>query len=122
LLYLLFDLVDISRNSLSSSQELLRLVGIISMPDVPWLPSNWLATSLTSILLEDTEPAWTHMLLLCAVAISLASLAYILLQFGMYRGIAQMRTLSQSSKKPIARSIPFLNSIPGISSPDRALL
>lgn len=122
LLYLLLDLVDISRDSLSSSQELLRLVGIISMPDVQWLPSNWLATSLTSILLRDASPAWTHILLLWTVAISLTSLAYILLQFGMYRGIAQMRTLSQSSRNPIARSIPLINLLPGLSRPDRALL
>lgn len=78
--YFVIDVLSLQWSSLRSAEELLRIVAILSMPSITWLPSNWLANILQELLRSTGAELVLYLLLLYLTAISLSALAFLVVR------------------------------------------
>ena len=93
---LVLETLNLNSSTLSSAEELFRIITLISMSDLPWLPSSWLGQILSSFL--DGKPFPTpYIVLLFSTALSLTALTTMILELSHREGYSKARNLSQGS-------------------------
>ncbi|MCO6430536.1 MAG: hypothetical protein J5J00_06715 [Deltaproteobacteria bacterium] len=80
IIFFLADLLRLGLASSNSSESLMRLVGLLSVADVSWLPSNWVAINLDSLITQGSFSSTSHVLLLYFTALASSSLAHVTIQ------------------------------------------
>ena len=78
-LYLLITMVAPSSDKFNfkNLEDILRLVALLSIPNVPWIPSYWAATCLAEYLVPTKDSFMPHLVLLYAIAIGMVALAFV---------------------------------------------
>ena len=81
-IYFLIDAISLEWNSLRGAKELLRVLSVLSMSDVAWLPSNWVA-GLVQEFLKPTGSSWSILFgVLYAVCAAICALSYMITKAG----------------------------------------
>lgn len=78
-IYVLFDLLDLSDVSLTSTQELIRLISVLSMSDQHWLPSTWLARALYYLIDPRIGTVGPEIVLVVSSSVALVTLSFIVI-------------------------------------------
>jgi len=101
------DLFKPSCRSFSNTSSLLRLISLLSMPHLDWLPSNWLANSLEQALTFNRHKGiWLEATLLYSTAASLGSLAYLILESVFARAFSRCAGVKREIRsQPLQRGI-----------------
>jgi len=81
MLYFFSQMVSLETANISKTDEVLRIVGILSSPNTAWLPSYWLSVALGELLTVTGKTIWPEIVLLVSIATFSLSLAYILVRF-----------------------------------------
>ncbi len=74
-------IIQKSSATFNSTESIVRLISIFSLPNAHWLPSNWIATALEGIMLGQTETVQPELHLLIGSACCLLSLAYLIFHY-----------------------------------------
>jgi len=92
--YFLVQLFDIENSSVSNTDDILRIVSLLSLPNTDWAPSFWLAASLGELLDASGRGLWPYVVLLYSGAIAAVSFAYLAVRI--LHGNAYSRSNSSS--------------------------
>ncbi len=98
-LFRLIKLASETGKNITQAEEVLRIVDIITLPNLTWLPINWLAEALNELLNKEILSFGTYSLALLFLALTLISFTYFCLNL-MYR-FAYNRILSSKAKTRI---------------------
>lgn len=107
--YLIAGLIKVEVRHLTSAEQFLRLIQIVSLPNAHWLPSYWLSEILERLLYQR-EIALHEVVLLLSTTLWLLSLAYLFLD--RYYRRALQRLESFRSEVVLSGRSRFLEFIP----------
>ncbi|MBN8548017.1 MAG: hypothetical protein J0M12_01740, partial [Deltaproteobacteria bacterium] len=102
--------------SLQSTNDLLRVVAILTMPNTTWMPSYWAAACLGEGLEHTGRDVWPYLAMLYTSALSLFSLAYFLIRTLHFRAYSRakdtgrgLRLSSRRSHGLVVQMTPFFD-------------
>jgi ABC-2 type transport system permease protein len=96
---MMLDLLKGANAGMSSTAEIMRLLSILSLPGVNWLPSNWVASCLGQLLSGGNHGNFPELALLYSSALACASLAFIMLRLYYKRALASATNVGQHAKR-----------------------
>ncbi len=122
-IYMLCESIGLQWTTLKSAEEMLRIIAILTMPSITWLPSNWLAGAIQD-LLQPGGISWqlyaTLLYSCAAVSISLAYIAVRLFENRAYSLVRNKRRDDKVSSRQVQKALRFLGR--PLSPPFRGIL
>jgi len=116
-MYYFIDLVGPTGRIFEDPDEIVRIIGLIAVPNKAWLPSYWIATVLAEHLVPSGKPIAPYVGLLSTTAMALLFIAYVTVRLLYARGYTRARTgragalvASKRSHTFVARLTPFIDS------------
>lgn len=105
--YFMIDTLSLEWSGMRTAEEMLRIISILSMPTLSWLPSNWVSSALEEIL-KPSGAEWSlYLAQLYVTVVALLALAYLMLQAFHRLAYARARNKRQGDK-PESRALEFL--------------
>lgn len=114
--YYLITLINQVWQNINDAGQFLQMVGMLSMPNTAWLPSNWIASYLQELIRPTPSGAYEYLMLLCCFTVAITSFAYMLVDAAHYVAYSRAKT-NRLVKKRDSRAwqqwaeqfVPFLN-------------
>ena len=101
-LYLIYKLVQLSSSASSNAtntHEILRLLEVVSLPNVLWLPPNWISEYLSNLLEPGGQSTFIYLQTLLSTAVFLVALSYFVLAMAYKKAFNRVQSLKSSQSK-----------------------
>lgn len=122
-LYLVGRLIIPDGQSLSSLNDILRLVAIVSAPTREWIPSHWISVILGHFLEPSEQPVILFTAALYTTTIALLALGYLTVELLHFDAYTKSRSLTQfRTRNSTASQARFLRFFGWLTPPQRGLL